>query len=216
MIIAENVSYWYSEYRKVLGHVTLSFEAGKLYAILGPSGCGKTTMLSLLGGLTAPKEGRICYDGQDIRTYGMDRHRQDHVAFVFQGYNLIEYLTVRENVELTARLSPEEALRKVGLSEELWKRNVLKLSGGQQQRVAIARALASNKPVLLADEPTGNLDEDTAKEILEILKKSAHQEGRCVVMVTHSSALAEEADEIFRFENSGFRREARAEDVSGK
>lgn len=216
MIKAENVTYWYSEYRKVLENVTLSFEAGKLYAILGPSGCGKTTMLSLLGGLTAPKEGRICYDGEDIQAYGVDRHRQDHVAFVFQGYNLIEYLTVKENVELTAKLPPEEALKKVGLSEELWKRNVLKLSGGQQQRVAIARALASNKPVLLADEPTGNLDEDTAKEILELLKKSAHEEGRCVVMVTHSSSLAAEADEIFRFEEAGFRREEREEHVSGE
>lgn len=215
MIITENVSYWYSEYRKVLEHVTLSFEAGKLYAILGPSGCGKTTMLSLLGGLTAPKEGRVCYEGQDIQEYGLDRHRQEHVAFIFQGYNLIEYLTVRENVELTARLSPEEALRKVGLSEEFWNRNVLKLSGGQQQRVAIARALASNKPILLADEPTGNLDEDIAGEILELLKQSAHQEGRCVVMVTHSSVLAQEADEIFRFENAGFRREAEAH-VSGE
>lgn len=214
MIQVKDVDYSYTNYNTVLEHVNLEFEKGKIYAILGASGCGKTTLLSLLGGLDSPKGGAILYEGEDIAAYGLDRHRQDHVAFIFQGYNLIEYMTVIENVELTAKSSAKEALEKVNLPQDLWKRNVLKLSGGQQQRVAIARGLASDKPVLLADEPTGNLDEDTAQEILKLLKKSAHEENRCVIMVTHSSALAKEADVICRFENKHFLVEEGEKDVS--
>lgn len=204
MLQIVDMMYSYTDYNTVLEDVNLDFEPGKLYAILGKSGCGKTTMLSLLGGLDSPRKGKILYNGTDIREYGLDRHRQDHAAFIFQGYNLIEYMTVKENVALTAKLPVEEALEKVGLSKELWNRNVLKLSGGQQQRVAIARGIASNKPILLADEPTGNLDEDTAKDILALLKKSAHEEGRCVIMVTHSSALAQEADVLCEFQDKHF------------
>ncbi|MEY8393161.1 ABC transporter ATP-binding protein [Lachnospiraceae bacterium 45-W7] len=204
MIQTENLTFYYNESKKILEDVNISFEKGNLYAILGASGCGKSTMLSLLGGLLMPKSGKILYEGEDITAYGLDRHRQDHVAFIFQGYNLIEYMTVEENVALTAKQPPETALQKVGLEKELWKHNVLKLSGGQQQRVAIARALASDKPILLADEPTGNLDEDSAQAILNILSKSAHDEGRCVIMVTHSMALAAEADEIYRYTNTKF------------
>lgn len=200
MIQVQDVSYTYSGRSKVLEHMNFTFEKGKLYAILGSSGCGKTTLLSLLGGLDNPTEGKILYDGTDIKEYGLDKHRQEQAAFIFQGYNLIEYMTVLENVELTAKLSPEKALEKVNLGEELWNRNVLKLSGGQQQRVAIAKALASDKPILLADEPTGNLDEESARDIVELLQKSAHTDGRCVIMVTHSSEMAWYADEIFRFE----------------
>ncbi|MCI8298843.1 MAG: ABC transporter ATP-binding protein [Lachnospiraceae bacterium] len=207
MIKTEDLTFYYHEYRKILEHVSITFEKGNLYAILGASGCGKSTLLSLLGGLLTPKVGKVLYEGTDIAEYGLERHRQDHVGFIFQGYNLIEYMTVAENVALTAKQSPETALQKVGLEKDLWKQNVLKLSGGQQQRVAIARALASDKPVLLADEPTGNLDEDSAQAVLDILKKSAHEEGRCVIMVTHSSALAAEADEIYRYTDSGFQTE---------
>ncbi|MEY8390129.1 ABC transporter ATP-binding protein [Lachnospiraceae bacterium] len=204
MIQTENLTFYYNESRKILEDVNITFEKGNLYAILGASGCGKSTMLSLLGGLLLPKSGKILYEGENISEYGLDRHRQDHVAFIFQGYNLIEYMTVEENVELTAKQPPQTALQKVGLEKELWKQNVLKLSGGQQQRVAIARALASDKPVLLADEPTGNLDEDSAQAILDILRKSAHEEGRCVIMVTHSLALAAGADEICRYADAKF------------
>lgn len=199
MIQVQDISYAYSGSHMVLEHVNLNFEKGKMYAVLGASGCGKTTLLSLLGGLDNPSEGKILCNGEDIRAYGLDKHRQNQAAFIFQGYNLIEYMTVKENVELTAKLSSEEALAKVNLEKELWNRNVQKLSGGQQQRVAIARALASDKPILLADEPTGNLDEESARGIAELLKKSAHEEGRCVIMVTHSSELALQADEIFQF-----------------
>ena len=137
MLQIVDMMYSYTDYNTVLEDVNLDFEQGKLYAILGKSGCGKTTMLSLLGGLDSPRKGKILYNGTDIREYGLDRHRQDHAAFIFQGYNLIEYMTVKENVALTAKLPVEEALEKVGLSKELWDRNVLKLSGGQQQRVDI-------------------------------------------------------------------------------
>jgi putative ABC transport system ATP-binding protein len=120
------------------------------------------------------------------------------VAFIFQSYNLIDYLTPEENVALTSRLSPLPVLEQLGITKEEAKRNVLKLSGGQQQRVAIARVLASDAQVILADEPTGNLDEDTAAGITAILKDSAHKAGKCVVIVTYSHELAKEADAIFR------------------
>ena len=120
------------------------------------------------------------------------------MTFIFQSYNLVDYLTPMENVALTSKLPPLPILEQLGLTKEEAKRNVLKLSGGQQQRVAIARALASDAKVILAHEPTGNLDEDTAAEITAILKESAHKSGRCVVIVTHSNELVKEADVIFR------------------
>lgn len=193
----KNVGYAYENKRKVLKAINLSVEEGKMYAILGPSGCGKTTLLSLMGGLDSPTNGEIFYDGQDIEKAGLSAHRKNNVAFIFQSYNLIDYLTPKENVALTSKLPPQPILERVGLTEES-SRNVLKLSGGQQQRVAIARALASDAKVILADEPTGNLDEDTAAEIAKILKECAHQMNKCVIIVTHSNELAKQADLIFR------------------
>jgi putative ABC transport system ATP-binding protein len=194
----KGVRYSYDNKRNVLKGVSAELDAGKMYTILGPSGCGKTTLLSLLGGLDSPLEGQILFDGRDIETTGLATHRKNNVAFIFQSYNLIDYLTPKENVALTSKLPPQPILERVGLSEEESKRNVLKLSGGQQQRVAIARALASDAKVILADEPTGNLDEDTAAEITEILKECAHQMNKCVVIVTHSNELAKQADVILR------------------
>nr|WP_300785238.1 ATP-binding cassette domain-containing protein [uncultured Acetatifactor sp.] len=194
----KGVRYSYDNKRNVLKGVSAELGAGKMYAILGPSGCGKTTLLSLLGGLDSPLEGQILFEGQDIDTVGLATHRKNNVAFIFQSYNLIDYLTPKENVALTSKLPPQPILERVGLTEEESKRNVLKLSGGQQQRVAIARALASDAKVILADEPTGNLDEDTAAEITAILKECAHQMNKCVVIVTHSNELAKQADVIFR------------------
>ena len=193
-----NIRYSYDNKRNVLNGINMALEEGKMYAILGQSGCGKTTLLSLLGGLDSPIDGQILYDGQDIEKLGLANHRKNNVAFIFQSYNLIDYLTPKENVALTAKLSPQPILERVGLTEEECKRNVLKLSGGQQQRVAIARALASNTKVILADEPTGNLDEDTAAEIISILKECAHEMNKCVIIVTHSNDLAKQADTIFR------------------
>ena len=192
----KNVSYSYEKGKAVLQNVSRSLETGKMYAILGPSGSGKTTLLSLLGGLDVPTQGSVLFDSEDITTKGLEHHRRNHISLIFQSYNLIDYMTPVENVRLTAKLDATPILERLGLEQDEITRNVLKLSGGQQQRVAIARALASDAPVILADEPTGNLDADTAEEITAILKESAHAFGKCVVVVTHSDEVAEQADVV--------------------
>ena len=194
----KEVTYSYDKKKQVLSGIDVQMETGKMYVILGPSGCGKTTLLSLLGGLDSPTGGHILFDGKDIEQSGLGNHRKNHVSFVFQSYNLIDYMTPQENVRLTAKKSALSFLGRVGLTIEESKRNVLKLSGGQQQRVAIARALGSEAPVILADEPTGNRDEETAKSITDILKESAHKMNKCVVVVTHSNELAKQADVVFQ------------------
>lgn len=194
----KGLQYSYENKKRVLRGINAKMEQGQMYAILGPSGCGKTTLLSLLGGLDSPSSGQILYQGEDIAKTGLADHRRSHVAFIFQSYNLIDYLTPMENVALTSKQPPLPILEQLGLTAEEAKRNVLKLSGGQQQRVAIARAIASDAQIILGDEPTGNLDEDTAAEITAILKDSAHKSGKCVVIVTHSNELAKEADVVFR------------------
>ena len=192
----KNVSYAYEKGRAVLQNVSAELETGKMYAILGPSGSGKTTLLSLLGGLDVPTQGSVLFDGEDITTKGLEHHRRSHISLIFQSYNLIDYMTPVENVRLTAKLDAAPILERLGLEQDEITRNVLKLSGGQQQRVAIARALASDAPVILADEPTGNLDADTAEEITAILKESAHAFGKCVVVVTHSGEVTKQADVV--------------------
>ncbi|WP_304432812.1 ABC transporter ATP-binding protein [Acutalibacter muris] len=192
----KNVSYAYEKGKAVLQNVRGSLETGKMYAILGPSGSGKTTLLSLLGGLDVPAQGSVLFDGEDIAAKGLEHHRRNHISLIFQSYNLIDYMTPVENVRLTAKLDAAPILERLGLEQDEITRNVLKLSGGQQQRVAIARALASDAPVILADEPTGNLDADTAEEITAILKESAHAFGKCVVVVTHDREVAKQADVV--------------------
>ena len=192
----KNVSYAYEKGKAVLQNISGSLETGKMYAILGPSGSGKTTLLSLLGGLDVPTQGSVLFDGEDIMATGLEHHRRNHISLIFQSYNLIDYMTPVENVRLTAKLDAAPILERLGLEQDEITRNVLKLSGGQQQRVAIARALASDAPVILADEPTGNLDADTAEEITAILKESAHAFGKCVVVVTHSGEVAKQADVV--------------------
>ncbi len=194
----KDLEYAYSRDSIVFKNINVNLEEGKMYAILGHSGCGKTTFLSLLGGLDTPTKGEILFNGKNIENYGLARHRKNNVSFIFQSYNLIDYLTPAENVSIASKLPPKPILEKVGLKDEEIKRNVLKLSGGQQQRVAIARALASEAPVLLADEPTGNLDEENANSIINILKDCSHKMNKCVVIVTHSKDLAKQADVIFR------------------
>lgn len=195
---AKSVDYFYKakKDKKILDQASYGFESGKMYAILGPSGSGKTTFLSLLAGLDAPVKGEILYKGKNILEQGLNHHRRENIALVFQSYNLIDYLTPKENVMLGGKGKPEELLEAVGIAKEDWNRKVLQLSGGQQQRVAIARALASQAQVLLADEPTGNLDEETAKEVIELLMKTAHERNKCVIIVTHSKAVAEASDEV--------------------
>ena len=147
-------------------------------------------------GLDVPIQGEICYDGKPITTKDLAEHRRHHISLVFQSYNLIDYLTPLENVKLGGKGDPKALLGSMGIGEEYWNRSVLQLSGGQQQRVAIARALASDAKVLLADEPTGNLDEATAWDVIDLLKHIAHEEKKCVIVVTHSKELAQAADEI--------------------
>lgn len=199
------VQYNYDTRKTVLKGVCAQMDQGRMYAILGPSGCGKTTLLSLLGGLDSPTKGQILYQGEDIETVGLTHYRRHHVAFIFQSYNLIDYLTPMENVALTSKLPPLPVLEQLGLTQEEARRNVLKLSGGQQQRVAIARALASDAQVILADEPTGNLDEDTAAGITSVLRDAAHKSNRCVIVVTHSNDLAKKADVVFRLRKGELR-----------
>lgn len=201
-----NINFSYDKNRMVLKNISASFDEGKLCAILGSSGCGKTTLLSLLGGLDSPSDGQVLFWGENVEKRGLAWHRKHNAAFIFQSYNLIDYMTAAENVALTSRLQPLPILERFGLTEEECRRNVQKLSGGQQQRVAIARALASDACIILADEPTGNLDEDTAADITDILKECAHQMGKCVIIVTHSGELAKQADVVFRLKNGGLQK----------
>lgn len=197
----DHVNFTYaSAAKRVLSNVSYDFEVGKFYAIVGSSGAGKTTMLSLLAGLDAPTQGAVLFDGKDLATTGYTRHRRDQIALVFQNYNLIDYLTPLENLRLVNPKASVEDLTRLGIDEAAAKRNVLALSGGQQQRVAIGRALVSSAPVILADEPTGNLDEDTAQGVIEILRDAAHEQNKCVIVVTHSRQLARAADVTLRLE----------------
>ena len=195
--VLKDISYYYSKDRLILDHISETFESGKIYVILGPSGCGKTTLLSLLGGLDVPKEGSIIFNGHTVGKKELEMHRRTNVSFVFQNYNLIDYMTPEENVKLTATQEPGPILERLGLSKDEMKRNVLKLSGGQQQRVAIARTLASENPVILADEPTGNLDETTAMGIMDVFREAADSYNKCVIIVSHSYEVAKRADVIF-------------------
>ncbi|WP_199553141.1 ABC transporter ATP-binding protein [Streptomyces sp. N35] len=188
----------------VLKQIDYSFERGVFYAVLGPSGSGKTTLLSLASGLDAPTAGSIAFDGTDLRTIGLGRYRNRHAATIFQQYNLLTYMTAVQNVTAAMEITKVrtrdkkaralEILERVGLDRHHATRNVLRLSGGQQQRVAIARALACDVDILFADEPTGNLDEDTAQGIIGIFRELAHEQNKCVVVVTHSQQLAARAD----------------------
>ena len=193
----KNVTYNYSNSGElVLSKVNQKFEIGKFYAIIGKSGAGKSTLLSLLAGLDKPQKGQILFNGNDIEKDGYSNHRKNNISLVFQNYNLIDYLTPIENVRLVNKNAEETILFELGLDKSQINRNVMKLSGGQQQRVAIARALVSDSPIILADEPTGNLDADTAGEIIEILKKLAKERNKCVIVVTHSKEVANSADII--------------------
>ena len=191
----KNVTYNYSNSGElVLSKVNQKFEIGKFYAIIGKSGAGKSTLLSLLAGLDKPQKGQILFNGNDIEKDGYSNHRKNNISLVFQNYNLIDYLTPIENVRLVNKNASETILFELGLDKSQINRNVMKLSGGQKQRVAIARALVSEAPIILADEPTGNLDVDTAGEIIEILKKLAKERNKCVIVVTHSKEVANSAD----------------------
>ncbi|MDR0848877.1 MAG: ABC transporter ATP-binding protein [Propionibacteriaceae bacterium] len=202
-----DVSYSYDGLKCVLTDLTWGFEESRLYAVTGRSGAGKTTLLSLLAGLTNPTGGAVLFNGHDLATLDRYRYRSHDVGVVFQSFNLLPHLTAVENVELGMRASGKRIdhrrdhamalLDKVGLDESLATRRVLKLSGGEQQRVAIARALSYDPKVILADEPTGNLDLATQNDIVSMLGDLA-DEGKCVIVVTHSPEVVDCVDEVYR------------------
>lgn len=200
----ENLSYTYKngeQSQKVLDNVNAEFESGKVYAIVGESGSGKTTFLSLISALDKLQDGDVKYNDKSLKEITGQEFRLKYVNIVFQSYNLIKYMTASENVEIASdfdnrKVDPAEYLKKVGITAEEGKRLINKLSGGQQQRVAIARALASNSPIIMADEPTGNLDEDTEEKIMEIFQNLAHKDGKIVIIVTHSRKVANSADKV--------------------
>ena len=185
----------------VLYRINYDFEPGKFYSIIGESGAGKSTLMSLLAGLDSPVEGAILFEGKDIREQGYSYHRMHHISLVFQNYNLIDYLSPLENIRLVNKKAGKDTLLELGLDESQIKRNVLQLSGGQQQRVAIARSLVSEAPVILADEPTGNLDPKTAGDIIDLLKSLAEKTGKCVIVVTHSKEVAQASDITLELKN---------------
>ena len=201
-ILALNkVNYSYKNGKSVLSDVSMEFEKGKFYTILGVSGSGKSTLLSLLAGLDEPKSGAVLYNNEDIKIKGYEKHRKNNISLIFQNYNLIDYMTPLENLKIVNPKADKSILNDLGLKDDEINRNVLQLSGGHQQRVAIARTLVADSPVILADEPTGNLDSGTEDEIIEILKTSAHKHGKCVIVVTHSKELAKKSDVILVLKN---------------
>lgn len=210
IIEAVNVSYIYqTKYQKTkaLSEVNCSFERGKVYAITGKSGSGKSTFLSLLAGLDVPTEGMLAVEGQDMRKMNRDAYRLNRASVIYQAFHLFPLLTVMENVmfpmELQhvaakeAKARAQEYLAKVGLPETLYKKMPGMISGGEQQRVAIARAIAAGGEILLADEPTGNLDSQNEKVIVNLLCKLAHEDNYAVIVVTHNEAVAAAADVVY-------------------
>ncbi|WP_312187920.1 ABC transporter ATP-binding protein [Enterococcus sp.] len=204
------VDYYYQDgdqRRYILKETSVSFEKGTFYAILGQSGSGKTTFLSLISALDSPKSGQVLYEGTDIEKIGHENYRRDDISIIFQSYNLIPYLSAVENVlvpmAITKNQLPDNQrevaynlLDYIGINKEKADRLVNQLSGGEQQRVAIARALATNVDIILADEPTGNLDEEMEQEIIDIFKELAHVHNKCVIVVTHANEIAQQADEV--------------------
>ena len=205
----ENVNYRYKNApRLALSSVSCVFQPGTVSAVVGPSGSGKTTLLSIMAGLDRPESGRVLLDGGDLAGMNLDAYRRRDVSVIFQAFQLFPLLTVMENVcypmELSgvgtkaARERAKALLESVGIGEEKFRRFPANLSGGEQQRVAIARSLATGAGVLLADEPTGNLDGENSRNVVELLTRLAHEEGYCVIIVTHDPAIAEASDLVFR------------------
>ena len=205
----ENLNYSYIDggyERQILQDLSYSFEEKQFYTILGPSGSGKTTLLSLVAGLDTPKSGRILFQGKDIKEIGLHKYRRNDISIVFQQFNLISYLTALENVLLAMSETDNELpkdrknvaynlLERFGIVSSKADRLVNQLSGGEQQRVAIARSLASNVNLIFADEPTGNLDTATEKEIIGIFKDLAHEYGKTIIVVTHSDSVSSMSDQ---------------------
>ncbi|MCA5012519.1 MULTISPECIES: ABC transporter ATP-binding protein [unclassified Enterococcus] len=215
MLQTQEVGYWYKNEEEYLyKHVNLEFQRGKMYAILGASGSGKTTFLSLIAGLDQPKTGTVLYNGESLAKIGLRNYRKNDVSIIFQAYNLLPYMSALDNVLTAMSISSSkqedkkayalENLASVGIDEGLAKKNVAQLSGGQQQRVAIVRALCCDHELIVADEPTGNLDEKTSKDIVQLFQKVAHDQQKCIIIVTHEQEVAKACDEVYELKNQEF------------
>ena len=206
----KELNFTYDGEKLVLKDINMEFENGIMYGIYGKSGAGKSTLLSLLAGLEKTKNGSILYNGQDVDFISREKYRSSAVGIIFQSYNLLPQYTAVENVILSMNISgikednkEEKALKlleKVGIDADKAKRRVLQLSGGEQQRVSIARALSYDSKIILADEPTGNLDKDNEDEIINILKDLAHKEKKCVIVVSHSTNVKKHVDQLFQLD----------------
>lgn len=208
MLELKNVSYQYENTtKKVLKGVSMKFEPGKLYCIMGKSGAGKSTLLSLISGLDTCTGGEIIYDGKSLKNIDRDEYRARSIGVIFQSYNLIQNATAIDNIVLSMNISKSKEadkksfaynlLERVGIDKEKADRKILHLSGGEQQRIGIARALSHNPDLIIADEPTGNLDEDTENTIMTILSNLAYKDNKCVIIVTHSKQVSKYADELW-------------------
>ncbi len=214
ILTIDKLCYYYQDgdiIRYILKDISYNFERGKFYTILGESGSGKTTLLSLLSALDEPKSGVIKYENKDIRNIGLEEYRRNKIGIIFQNYNLINYMTSLENIYVAMGITDNNIpgkkeviarnlLKFVGIDNIKANRTINKLSGGEQQRVAIARSLSTDVDLLFADEPTGNLNQEMAEEIVKIFKTLAHQHNKCIIMVTHSKEIAEKSDEILVLE----------------
>jgi len=210
----KNITYYYQDGRNkrvILNDLDAEFETGKFYAILGESGSGKTTFLSLISSLDTPQSGVILFKGQSIKEIGYEKYRRNHISIVFQNYNLIQYMTAVENVLVAMGITDNKIegnkkevayklLEDVGIDKETADRRVNRLSGGEQQRTAIARALSTDPEIIMADEPTGNLDYETSGEIIELLMRLAHERDKCVIVVTHDLKIADQGDVILQLD----------------
>lgn len=207
MLKMNRVTFEYDKKNTILNNMTANFSAGKMYVIMGKSGAGKSTLLSLLSGLDVCSDGEILYQGQNLAHINRNNYRAKNIGIVFQGYNLLTNATAVDNVTISMEISGKKItgtrkkayslLQSVGIDRQTADRTVLRLSGGEQQRIAIAGAIAHEPDIVIADEPTGNLDNETEQEIMNILLQLAHEQGKCVIIVTHSRDAAKYADELW-------------------
>lgn len=213
----KNASFSYDSKKMILKGIDMEFKSGIVYGIYGKSGAGKTTLLSLLAGLEVVTDGEILFKEQDLKKMSRDDYRANDVGIIFQSYNLLPYLTAVENIVLSMNISKLKAknqknkayefLRKVGIEKEKADRRILHLSGGEQQRVAIARSLAYESDVILADEPTGNLDIENEQGIMNILKSLAREDNKCVIIISHSPNVKKQVDEVYILEDGKLNKE---------
>lgn len=207
LLTVHNLNFTYDNEKYVLKDINMKFNNGKVYGIYGRSGAGKSTLLSLLAGLEKVTSDSIFYKEHDLSKMNRDEYRSNEIGVIFQSYNLLPQLTAIENVMLSIDISKTnvkdkrkrviELLKKVGLDETKGDRKVLQLSGGEQQRVSIARALSYDCEIILADEPTGNLDKETEQDIIDILLSLAHKDNKCVIIVSHSNEIKEKVDVLY-------------------